>query len=339
MSDKLIILPDSDLIAEFAQILKTEDPQPDKLYVDGYIELPYLMARHAPKKIFNDLENGPVTPETTRKSGVRLFAAAISCQDNYNGEMALRHFHNNHDHAKKIFENVINVKSMCDIQEIKNNRDTIGTLFLLKNADALVNNNRLILSLRDQGIYIVSLTNAGKNRLADGSAVMHSDGITPEGREVVHVLKDNNILIDTALLHPSCFWKLMDLIETPCVVSHTGVKDRCNLPGNISLEQIRQIVDRGGLAGITFNPEMLTPGGEAGIEDIFIHIDTIVQKFGPDSAALGSGFCGFDKPAAGMEGLSCVGNLSGIMAKHGYQREAVEKIMGLNWLRIYEGLL
>ena len=339
MSDKLIVLPDSDFIMEFARGLKTDEPEPDTLIVDGHIDLPYFMVKHAPDKIFDDLDKGPVTPGITRKSGMRLFVTAIYCQDKYNDEKALLHFNHNYDFTQKILENVIHVKSQGDISEIKESRDAIGTLFLLENADVLANNTRLSISLRDMGIFIVGLTHTGKNRLADGNAVMHSSGITPEGREVVHVLQDNNILIDVAHLHPSCFWQLMDLVETPCVSSHTGIRDRYNLPGNLDLRQVKQISERGGVVGITFNPEMLSPDGEADIEDIFIHIDTVVQKYGPDCVALGSNFFGFDTFTSGMEDVTGVRNLRKFMKAHGYRDDAAEKIMGLNWLRIFEGLL
>jgi microsomal dipeptidase-like Zn-dependent dipeptidase len=90
----------------------------------------------------------------------------------------------------------------------------------------LANNIGLGLSLRDRGIYIVGLTHAGKNRLADGNAVFYPEGITPAGREVIHMLNDNNILIDVAHLHPACFYQLMDLVERPCVSTHTGIRER-----------------------------------------------------------------------------------------------------------------
>ncbi len=339
MDKKLIILPDTDFITELAEGFKNEDPKPAMLYVDGHVDLPYFMAGHARDKVFDNLETGPVTPETVKKSGVRLFATAIHCRDIYNDQMAFKHFERNYDFTKKILENVVRIKNKNDLSEIKEKIEAIGTLFLLENADVLANNIPLSLSLRDRGIFIVGLTGTGKNRLADGEAVIHSDGITPSCREVIKILKDNNILIDVASLHPSCFWQLMDLVETPCVSSHTGVKERCNIPGNLDLSQIKQISDRGGLAAITFNPERLSSSGEADIEDIFIHIDTIVQKFGPDSVALGSGFCGFDTFARGMEDLTGVEKLRKHMKAQGYGENAIEKIMGLNWIRIYTGLL
>jgi membrane dipeptidase len=339
MTDRLIVKPDKDLIAELSKEFKKAEHPPDTLFVDGHVNIPDYIMNRALEEKFDDLDHGPVTPGTLRESGVRMFATAINCQDLYNGEKAMSHFQNNLDYTRKILENVIQVKNKADILEISNKKDAFGTIFLLKNGDVLTNNSRLIRSLRDLGIYIVGLTHTGTNQLADGNAVMHSDGITPEGRDVVHGLLDNNILIDVVHLHPSCFWKLMDLVETPCVSSHTGIRERCDIQGNLDLEQTRQIVEREGLVGITFNPEMLSTDGKAGVEDIFTHMDTVVQKFGPDFIALGSGFCGFDKLTEGMENLTGISNLEKIMSSHGYKRGDIEKILGLNWLRIYRKYL
>lgn len=339
MSDRLIILPDENLIAELTAEYKKEEPEPDLFYVDGHVDLPCYMAHYARGKRFDELEQGPVTSETLKRSGVRLFATAIYCQDKYNDEMSKAQFQQNYDFTMKVIEDITRVRSMNDISAIKENRELIGTILLLENADVLADNIGLALSLRERGIFIVGLTHAGKNRLADGNSVVHSDGITPAGREVIHMLNDNNILIDVAHLHPACFYQLMDLVERPCVSTHTGIRERCNLQRNLDLSQVRHLCEREGLVGITFNPEMLTLTGEAEIEDIFIHLDSVVQKFGPDYAAIGSDFYGFDIPAKGMENHTGLKALKKIMKTHGYTKEAIDKIMGLNWLRIYEGIL
>ena len=339
MNEGTIIIPDSDFIKKLTKELEEKNSRPDALYVDGHVELPWFMSNNACDSIFDELEKGPVTTETITQSGFRLFTTAIRCQDIYNGEKSLSHFTRNLEYAKRILGNVAQVKDKGDIEELETDKDAIGTIFLLENADSLTANTGLIISLREKGIYIVGLTHTGTNRIADGDSVQQSDGITPEGRDVIRGLLDNNILIDTAHLHRSCFWKLMDIIETPCVSSHTGISERCNIPGNINLEQAKQIFDREGLVGITFNPGMLSPDGEADVEDIFIHIDTVIQKFGPDFVAIGSDFCGFDTHTAGMEDYTGVSDLKKRMSDHGYLKNDIEKIMGLNWLRIFKKIL
>jgi len=93
------------------------------------------------------------------------------------------------------------------------------------------------------------------------------------------------------------------------------------------------------MVGITFNPEMLSPGGEARLENVFAHFDTVVQKFGPQGVGIGSDYCGFDLVTEGLEDITGITALIDVMLDHGYPSEDVNDIMGRNWLRIYESYL
>ncbi|MCJ7687110.1 MAG: membrane dipeptidase, partial [Desulfobacteraceae bacterium] len=160
-----------------------------------------------------------------------------------------------------------------------------------------------------------------------------------DGKEVIGSLNENGLIIDVAHLHPKCFWQLLDLTEGLLISSHTGIRELFNTPRNISLEQAKELFQRGGIVGITFNPEMLSPGGEACLEDVFTHLDTVVQKFGPQGVGIGSDYCGFDLVTEGLEDITGITALIDVMLDHGYPSEDVNDIMGRNWLRIYESYL
>lgn len=339
MSERLIALPDEDLIKEFSMKKEDEKSPPDQLYVDGHIDLPYYMMKHTSDTSFEELDSGPFTQGLAIKSGFRLFVTAVYCQDRFNGESSFTHFQKNMDFAVRAMEKLLHVKNVSDIDTLKQDKEILGTFFLLENADALADNIKYTNSLREHNILIVGLTHIGTNRLADGNGVLHSEGITSQGREVIKVLIENNILIDVAHLHPACFRQILDLVETPLVSSHTGIRNICNIPRNLDMEQVRQIVEREGVVGITFNPEMLSTDKEADIELIFRHIDTIVQKYGVNHVGIGSDFCGFDNTASGMDNITGTKGLMEVMSSHGYKRDDINKIMGLNWIGVYERIL
>ncbi|MFH1488999.1 MAG: membrane dipeptidase [Pseudomonadota bacterium] len=330
-----LILTDDDLIKAFIPPEGAEKA----LLVDGHVDLTYFMMSLPGNPHLSTLEEGPFTLEKMKASGCRLFAGALYCQDTFNGERSLSHLKKILDFTLTRFDEISILKNRRDLEKIKGAPDSAGTLLLLENADALAGNLLFMDALRAAGVWIVGLTHMGQNRLGDGNAVPFSEGLTGEGRAVIRALKKNGFLIDTAHLHPKCFWQLMDLVESPLITSHTGIREACNTPRNIDLEQAGEIVARKGLIGLTFNPEMLSPEGNAGVEDIFVHLDLVVQKFGPECAGLGSDFCGFEKAARGMEDITEVPNLVRIMLDHGYGEDAVGKIMGLNWLRLFEDLL
>jgi membrane dipeptidase len=235
-------------------------------------------------------------------------------------------------------DDVTIIRGANDLESVEKDPHMVGALLLLENADALAGHLSFVEELMETGVRIVGLTHAGRNAIGDGNGVYIPEGFTPGGIEVIRALDDRGLVLDVAHLHPTCFWKLLDIFNGPIISSHTGIRKICDIQRNIDLEQAKEIMGRGGLVGVTFNPEMLTPEGKANIEHIFIHVDVLVQKFGPDGVGIGSDFCGFEQAAEGLEDIAQVPQLFEIMLEHGYGKEAVGKIMGLNWLRIYENL-
>jgi membrane dipeptidase len=53
---------------------------------------------------------------------------------------------------------------------------------------------------------------------------------------------------------------------------------------------------------------------------------------------MGSDFCGFEQVAEGLEDVTKIPRLAEMMLEHGYGEGSVEKILGRNWLRLYENL-
>ena len=316
-----------------------EPGQGKAFFVDGHVDLPYFMMNHAQKSSLSEIRNAPFTIEKAGRAGIRLFCTAIYCEGRFNGADSFLHFQDILNFTKRQYDNVVIIKNKSDLDELRASDENVGTLFLLENADALAVNIPYIAELKEEGIGIVGLTHAGKNRLADGNSVRYPDGLTLDGKEVIGSLNENGLIIDVAHLHPKCFWQLLDLTEGPLISSHTGIRDLFNTHRNISLEQAKELFERGGVVGITFNPEMLGPGGEACMEDVFAHLDTVVQKFGPQGVGIGSDYCGFDLVTEGLEDITGITALIDAMLDHGYAHEDVNDIMGRNWLRIHESYL
>lgn len=307
-------------------------------FVDGHVDLPYYMLNCARNTLLSDLSHGAFTIKKAKASGFKLFCTAIYCEDRFNGKDSFSYFQEILKFVQDCFDEVIILKDADQFKQIESGSDKLGTILLLENADALAEKMHYIAQLKSVGIRIVGLTHIGKNSLADGNAVRYSDGITTAGNKVIKLVEKNGLLLDIAHLHSKCFWQLLDLYKGTLITSHTGIKKACDIPRNIDLEQAREILDRGGLIGITFNPEMLTLKREATVEDVFINLDILVQKFGHHGVGLGSDLLGYDHAAIGLEEISDVGNLIALMHEHGYGKEAIYDIMGNNWLKLFKNL-
>lgn len=317
---------------------RPEAASPARFFVDAHVDLPYLMVNRAPKSMLSEIDDAPFTLRRAMHAGIKLFFSALYCEDRFNGDPAFAHFQELLDATLKHYDQVDILKDPSTLREAPEASDKVETLFLLENADALADHLSYIGRLKENGIFVVGLTHIGANRLADGNGVRYSEGLTRQGKAVIHHLLESGLLVDVAHLHPQCFWELMRRSEAPIVSSHTGIRDIFDTPRNLTLEQVKEMAQRGGAVGITFNPEMLGPSDTASLDDVFAHIDTVVQRLGPETVGIGSDFCGFDSVTEGLEDVRGIAGLLDIMQVHGYPHDAVARIMGYNWVRVLKSL-
>ena len=265
------------------------------ILVDGHVDLTYFLMNLPEDIPLSGLEYGPFTLKKIREVGLRLFSNAIYCEDKFNGEASLRHLKETLQFTLSHFDEVTIIEDGQDLEGIKKEPERIGTLLLLENADGLVGNLSFIEGLMETGIRIVGLTHRDRNGIGDGDGVLVPGGFSLEGIEVIRALDDHALIIDVAHLHPKCFWKLLDIFNGPLISSHTGIRKVCDIQRNIHMEQAKEIINRGGLVGVTFNPEMVAPAGRASLEHIFVHVDVLVQRFGPERVGIAQIFAALSR--------------------------------------------
>jgi membrane dipeptidase len=123
------------------------------------------------------------------------------------------------------------------------------------------------------------------------------------------------------------------------ISTHTGFRTYCDTPRNLSDEQVRIILSRGGIIGVAAFPGMLSPDGQADISLLFRQIDWFVQKFGPAGIGLGTDFGGYDTVCKGFEDHSRLPALAELLADAGYPDSSIRDILGDNWFRFFLELL
>jgi len=304
---------------------------------DGHVDLVYLLQRRAAGIPFADLEDGPITPRTLARGGVRLLAGALYCADAYNGAgKAAVHLRQLMAYADRHLAGLVPVRTADDAEACWRGERGPGVISMLENGDALADGG--LDEYQEWGVRVVGLTHAGANRLADGNGVANPGGLRPEGRKLVAELAPRGWAVDTAHLAAPGFWELLDLFPGPLLCSHTGLRRFCDRPRNLDDGQVAALLARGGVLGLALAPEMLVPSGPAGLEEVFRQLDWLVQRFGDAGVALGSDLGGFDGECIGLEDHGRFGNLARRLEAAGYPEESVLRIMGGNWQRFYAGL-
>lgn len=88
-------------------------------------------------------------------------------------------------------------------------------------------------------------------------------------------------------------------------------------------------------AWIEMQKELNEIANRPGVEAIVDHIDHAVEVAGVDHVGIGSDYDGIEIPPRGMENVSKMGLVFGEMRRRGYGQKDVEKVAGLNFLRVW----
>jgi membrane dipeptidase len=312
------------------------DSQGFDFAIDGHSDILFEMLQSRLDKPFEELDDLPVTLDKINKARVSVTVAALYCPDTYNDRGSADFLSGLLDYAEKNLSCFVHIKSVRELNEcIEQKRP--GAIWLLENSDALLEFDRE--KFAHSGIKVAGLTHVGRNRIADGNNVPFPEGLTSKGKDLVKELAREGVAFDTAHLAEPGFRDLCRIFEGPIISSHTGARSLCDIPRNLSKEQIAVILERKGVIGIAADPAMLTTSGQASIEDIFDHIDWIAQRFEADGIGIGTDFCGFHTTNSGFEDITRLGDLARMMLANGYPEQSVRRIMGENWRDFYAPLL
>ncbi len=303
---------------------------------DGHVDVLYAMSNSFPRTEFDKISDLPVTIEKMNAASVLIIVAALYCPDDYNGQATSAAFLKDLiSQAENYMTGLFHIRSDADIENCFENANP-GMILLVENSDGLLEIDRGV--IERAGIKVAGLTHMGRNRIGDGNNVPFPGGLTEAGKKLVRELSREGFAFDLAHLAEPGFRDLVRIHEGPLLSSHTGVRELCDIPRNLTWDQIKMILDRKGVIGIAADPKMLSIDGQAGIEDIFRHIDSIAQSFEADGIAIGSDFCGFHSVNHGIEDISKLPDLADLLLRRGYPEQSVRRIMGINWYNFYRSL-
>ncbi len=230
-------------------------------------------------------------------------------------------------------ESVMQIKNGADI-DLARKEDKIGFFTLMEGADPILNPEHLR-EYQKRGVRALGLSWNNKNIYASGPE--SDEGLSSEGKKLIEQMNALGITLDLSHLNEKGFWESVELTELIPVATHSNSRALTDHPRNLTDKQLRSISDRGGVIGVVFYGKFLKEGsGPATLEDIYAHIDHIINVCGEDHVGIGTDMDGApikDFPE-GMRHISKLPLLPEYLLDKGYSTETVEKIMGMNFLRV-----
>jgi len=262
-------------------------------------------------------------------------------------------------------ESLIKVLSSRDILQAQAT-GRLGVIYGFQNAAMMGSDAKRTALFANLGVKVIQLTYNVRNQIGDGSMVAENKGLTDFGREVVHGLNENHVLVDLSHSGEQTCLDAVSASAQPIIISHTGCRAITDLPRNKSDEELRLVASRGGFVGIYFMP-FLAIDRQPTAEDLIAHIEHAVQVCGEDHVGIGTDgtIPGVDDMKAFIKaqeieveqrrasGIGAKGErgdivkflpdlngpgkflrLADMLAKRGHSARRVEKIMGTNFLQV-----
>jgi len=168
-----------------------------------------------------------------------------------------------------------------------------AAILTVESGAALAGDLARVQALRDDGVRAMTLVWNGENELGAGQSVPER-GLTAFGRACVREMERLCMFVDVSHLNDRGFRDVCEIAQGPLIATHSNARAVCGHPRNLTDEQIREIVRRGGLIGLNYYREFL--GGDDP-DCLFRHIIHFLELGAEKTLALGSDWDGAEIPA------------------------------------------
>jgi membrane dipeptidase len=219
----------------------------------------------------------------------------------------------------------------------------IGYVLSLEGADSIVTLRHLEKSYED-GLRALGPAHYGPGVYAHGT---DAQGPLPaKGKDLLREMQRLGIILDVTHLCDECFWDALEIYQGPLWASHQNVRALAPWNRQFADDQIKAVIERGGVLGMAFDAIMMIPGWvhlkskpadfQLKIERICEHIDHICQLAGnAKHVGIGTdldGGYGTEQTPMDLNSIADLQTLPGLLHKRGYTESDIEGIMWRNFV-------
>ena len=264
---------------------------------------------------------------------------------------------------EKHSDKLIPVTTAQDIERAKR-EGKLGIIMGSQNAAMIGDDINLLTIYKKLGLRIIQLSYYEQNLLGEGCGERTNGGLTTFGVEVVEEMNRLRLLIDISHCGDQVVMDAIKFSKVPIVATHANPRALVNHPRNKTDEHIKAIAEKGGVIGMLSYSRIsqAREGIQPDMEDLLNFIDYTVKLVGPDHVGIGTDVTPFWSEEAyekwaqfypdlrsnwgwtgrdiftnkeGDEDISRMVEITKGLVARGYSDEDIQKIIGLNFLRVF----
>ncbi|HSA77681.1 MAG TPA: membrane dipeptidase [Nitrospirota bacterium] len=261
---------------------------------------------------------------------------------------------------------IMQVERVEDIERAKQD-NKVGIIFGLQGMALIGRGLHWVRILHKLGVRIGGIVYNESGVIGCSCAEPTDSGLTFFGRQVVNEMNRLGMVIDLSHSGDRTSMDAVNVSSTPVIISHSNPRRLVNHPRNVPDDLMKAVASRGGVIGLANYRPLLDSGEKAPTVDKWLdHIDYVVNLVGIDHVGIGTDadvwsrqmwisymirykdlvpqIAQYMRPdmldhnTHNIEGFADHRDLPKItdgLLRRGYAEDAVQKILGQNFLRVF----
>ena len=186
-----------------------------------------------------------------------------------------------------------------------------------------------------RGVVYITLCHNGDNDICDSARGTETHGGVSEfGAQVIGEMNRLGVMVDMSHASEKSFYDALDISAHPIVCSHSCCKALCDVPRNLTDDQMRALAAKGGVVHVTlYHGFLRSDEQEATVLDAIAHLEHAARVMGIEHVGIGTDFDG-DGGIRGFADSSEMLNFTMNLLRRRYSEADMARIWGGNWLRV-----
>lgn len=302
------------------------------------------------------------------EGGVTLAAPSVNTGDNIRD--TTRHLGLWFNYLRNNADRLLHVTTVEDIYRAKR-EGKLGILFHFQNTLPFEREIDMLEVYYRLGVRVIQLAYNEKNHVGNGCEERTDEGLSNFGIRALQEMNRLGIVIDCAHTGLQTTRDALEVSQRPVVISHGNARTVCDNDRNLPDDLIKAVAAQGGLLGLNGFPSFVKRGTDhPTVDDLVDHAVHMASLTGSaDHIAVGIDYyqnmAGVVKDEAaarrrydqivasgrwnprnypppphrypkGIDTPATLYNLTDALLRRGFSEQDVQKILGLNWIRVFQ---